>query len=163
MQEKVIETPLGRVLLRATDAGLAEIRFGASVSEDATSRVLDLSAQELLAYFAGELREFSTPIDPRGTDFQLCVWGALREIPFGQTRSYAQQAAAIGRPDAVRAVAAANGKNPLPIVVPCHRVIGSDGSLTGYAGGLGVKQALLELEGVLPVSEPSLFGPGALS
>jgi len=151
---------VGPLLLRATDAGLAEIRYGAVASAESGGPLLGAAARELAEYFAGERRVFTVPLDPSGTAFQRCVWDALAEIPFGQTRSYAQQAGAIGRPDAVRAVAAANGKNPLPIVVPCHRVIGGDGSLTGYAGGLEIKRALLEHEGAIEPESAGLFGAG---
>ena len=102
--------------------------------------------EQIAAYFAGRSRSFDIPLDPVGTPFQLEVWRALLEIPYGQTRSYAEQARRIGRPTALRAVAAANGRNKISIVVPCHRVIGSDGSLTGYGGGLARKRWLLELE-----------------
>jgi methylated-DNA-[protein]-cysteine S-methyltransferase len=105
------------------------------------------AANELRAYFAGVLRVFTVPLDMQGTDFQLDVWNQLLKIPYGETRSYAQVAEAIGRPKAVRAVGAANGSNPVAIVVPCHRVIGSSGKLTGYGGGLPLKKRLLELEG----------------
>lgn len=104
------------------------------------------AVDQLDAYFAGERRSFSLPLAPRGTAFQREVWEALRAIPYGATSSYGALAAAIGRPRAVRAVGLANGRNPLPIVVPCHRVVGSDGSLTGYGGGLEAKRMLLELE-----------------
>ncbi|MFT5090279.1 MAG: methylated-DNA-[protein]-cysteine S-methyltransferase [Candidatus Latescibacterota bacterium] len=109
-------------------------------------------AEQLDAYFTGALREFDLPLAPEGTTFQLEVWAALEEIPYGETISYAELALRIGNPAAVRAVGMANGKNPLPIVVPCHRVIGSDGSLTGFGGGLPTKEFLLKLEGV-PVPE----------
>jgi AraC family transcriptional regulator of adaptative response/methylated-DNA-[protein]-cysteine methyltransferase len=102
--------------------------------------------QDVEAYFAGELRSFDLPLAPCGTDFQKEVWGALAEIPYGETRSYADVAAALGRPKAVRAVGAANGMNALAIVVPCHRVVGADGRLTGYGGGLWRKRRLLDLE-----------------
>ena len=102
--------------------------------------------RQLEAYFAGELRDFDLPLRPEGTVFQRRVWDALRSIPYGETRSYGQLANEIGNPKAVRAVGAANGRNPLPIVVPCHRVIGSDGSLTGFGGGLATKEKLLNLE-----------------
>ena len=101
---------------------------------------------QLLEYFAGQRTQFDLPLDLRGTEFQIRVWQALREIPFGQTRSYMALAEAIGLSKAVRAVAAANGRNPLSIIVPCHRIIGADGSLTGFAGGLQAKAALLALE-----------------
>lgn len=105
---------------------------------------------QLAEYFAGERAEFTVPLALRGTDFQRQVWALLEKIPFGSTRSYADLAHELGNPAAIRAVAAANGRNPVSIIVPCHRAIGSDGSLVGYAGGLSRKRFLLELEGVLP-------------
>ena len=108
--------------------------------------------KQLEEYFAGERRRFDLPLDLRGTDFQQRCWQALLKIPYGETRSYADIARAIGQPSAVRAVGLANGQNPVAIVVPCHRVIGSDGSLTGYGGGLEIKRKLLELEGALSQS-----------
>ena len=105
--------------------------------------------RQLRAYFAGKLRRFDLPLDLQGTEFQLRVWRELEAIPFGETRSYSQIATAIGAPRAVRAVGAANGANPIPIVVPCHRVIGAAGNLVGYGGGLPLKKRLLELEGAL--------------
>ncbi len=102
--------------------------------------------RQLQAYFRGELREFDVPLALEGTEFQLRVWNALRGIPYGETISYLQLAERIGNPKAVRAVGLANGSNPIPIIVPCHRVIGSDGSLTGFGGGLSTKKKLLELE-----------------
>lgn len=110
-------------------------------------RLADLETQ-LGEYLAGERRVFDVPLDPRGTPFQIAVWRELLNIPHGQTRSYQDVAVAIGRPTAVRAVGAANGSNPIPIIIPCHRVIGRDGSLTGYGGGLPMKERLLCLEGV---------------
>jgi len=104
------------------------------------------AAAQLGAYFRGELKEFDLKLNPQGTDFQKKVWGLLREIPLGQTITYGELAVLSGNPKASRAVGAANGKNPLPIVIPCHRVIGSNGKLTGFAGGLAAKKALLKLE-----------------
>jgi methylated-DNA-[protein]-cysteine S-methyltransferase len=104
------------------------------------------AVRQLQAYFAGQLRKFQLPLDIEGTDFQKRVWHELENIPFGETRSYSQIAAAIGSPRAVRAAGAANGANPVPIVVPCHRVIGAGGKLVGYGGGLPLKKLLLELE-----------------
>ena len=104
------------------------------------------AAAQLRDYFSGRRRSFDLPLDPQGTEFQRRVWKALSEIPYGETRSYRDIAAAVGLPRAVRAVGAANGRNPLPVVVPCHRVIGVDGKLVGYAGGLRLKKLLLELE-----------------
>lgn len=106
----------------------------------------DRVARQLDEYFAGTRREFDLPLAPAGTEFQLAAWRALQAIPYGQTRTYQQQAQALGKPKAMRAVGAANGKNPLPIVVPCHRVIGKDGSLVGFGGGLSCKQWLLAHE-----------------
>jgi methylated-DNA-[protein]-cysteine S-methyltransferase len=106
-------------------------------------------ARQLEDYFQGTRREFEVPLDPRGTEFQLRVWRQLLTIPYGTTHSYSQVAIAIGAPSAVRAVGAANGANPIPIIVPCHRVIGSNGKLTGYGGGLPLKRRLLELEGCI--------------
>ena len=112
--------------------------------------VLQSCAMQLQEYFAGERCRFDLPLNGAGTDFQQSVWSALSRIPFGELRSYGDIAREIGRPKAVRAVGAANGSNPLPIIVPCHRVIGSNGSLTGFAGGLDIKKKLLVLEGALP-------------
>ncbi|MDA3028526.1 MAG: methylated-DNA--[protein]-cysteine S-methyltransferase, partial [Actinomycetota bacterium] len=112
------------------------------------SPILDQAMTELREYFAGDRTQFTLPLDPAGTEFQKTVWSSLSRIPSGSTSSYAEQAAAIGRPSAVRAVASANGRNPLAVIVPCHRVIGADGSLTGFAWGLDAKQWLLRHEGV---------------
>jgi methylated-DNA-[protein]-cysteine S-methyltransferase len=114
-------------------------------------------AQQLVAYLAGARRDFDLPLDLRGTPFQLQVWEALRAIPYGQVRSYADLAATIGRPNAVRAVGLANGANPVPVVVPCHRVVGRNGTLTGYGGGLALKARLLQLEGVSLRDLPNLL------
>lgn len=118
----------------------------ADAAETAARRLLSRAVRELEEYFAGERREFTFPTAAEGTPFQLLVWEALREIPYGETRTYGEIARRIGHPGAARAVGQANNRNPLPIVVPCHRVIGASGTLTGYAGGLAVKERLLELE-----------------
>jgi methylated-DNA-[protein]-cysteine S-methyltransferase len=151
---KTIDSPLGPLKLVASDKGLAAILWHdenpsvlhRSPVEDPDHPVLVETARQLRAYFAGKLRRFSLPLDFQGTAFQQSVWQALLTIPFGATRSYAEIARQIGRPQAVRAVGAANGRNPISIVAPCHRVIGSNGALTGYAGGLAAKQHLLGLE-----------------
>lgn len=111
--------------------------------------VLKEAKRQLQAYFARKLRVFDLPLAPYGTEFQKQAWKALSTIPYGETRSYKEQAARIGRPAAVRAVGRANGQNPISIIVPCHRVIGANGKLTGYGGGLGIKEMLLGLEGVI--------------
>lgn len=139
--------------LVAGNEGLRAITFGepgAKISGNTHAHpVLRAAIEQLTAYFAGSLREFSLPLEITGTDFQMRVWSILRGIPYGETRSYLDLAISIGRPTAVRAVGAANGANPLPIVIPCHRVIGANGKLVGYGGGLPLKKRLLELEGGL--------------
>ena len=118
----------------------------ARFERDAEHRVLREAVRQLEFYFRGQLREFDLPLDSGGTAFQRSVWSALRAIPYGETRSYRDVAREIGRPAAVRAVVAANGANPIPVIVPCHRVIASDGSLCGFGGGLEIKRKLLLLE-----------------
>jgi methylated-DNA-[protein]-cysteine S-methyltransferase len=152
MHQLSVDTPIGPLLLVADEAGAAltavhlpGFRDGAAVAAR-SAPVLDEAAEQLTAYFAGERSAFGLPLAPRGTAFQRTVWDALLRIPYGETRSYAQVARELGRPDRVRAVGSANARNPLAVVVPCHRVVGSDGSLTGYAGGLERKRALLDLE-----------------
>jgi methylated-DNA-[protein]-cysteine S-methyltransferase len=156
MASTVIASPVGSLRLTAENEALTEIAFlhnappgrGNLESEPA----LRTAAAQLTEYFAGARRTFDLPLAPVGTAFQRAVWNAVREIPYGQTCSYADVAARIGMPNAVRAVGAANGRNPLPIVVPCHRVVGANGTLTGYGGGLENKRILLELEtGLLPL------------
>jgi methylated-DNA-[protein]-cysteine S-methyltransferase len=147
-----IPSPIGELSLYSDGSRLLRIGFPEQVTELAERRddpILMACARQLKEYFDGTRRHFDLPLEPRGTEFQLRVWEALTQIPYGQTRSYRDIALAIGKPTAVRAVGAANGRNPLPIVVPCHRVIGSDGSLTGFAGGLEAKTRLLQLEGSL--------------
>ena len=149
-------SPVGPLKLVASNAGLVAIlwpddkpgrvRLGA-IAEDPNHPLLVETERQLSAYFAGTLARFDIPLDFRGTDFQRSVWQALLTIPFGETRSYAAIARHIGRPAAVRAVGAANGRNPISIIAPCHRVIGSNGALTGFAGGLDAKDYLLRLEG----------------
>jgi methylated-DNA-[protein]-cysteine S-methyltransferase len=154
---RVAPTPIGRLLLVADATGLVRVAFAgtwspAEIGADwsAGGAIVDAAARELDAYFAGSRRAFAVPRAARGTPFQRRVWDALVAIPYGTTTSYAALARAIGAPAAVRAVGAANGRNPLPIVVPCHRVVGADGSLTGFGGGLALKRRLLALEGAEP-------------
>lgn len=153
------DSPVGALMLAAGDAGIHAVEFPENrhpVKRDGdwregTHPLLDATMRQLDAYFAGQRRDFDLPLAPRGTPFQLQVWQALRSIPFGQTWSYARLAQAIDNPSAMRAVGAANGRNPIPIIVPCHRVIGANGTLTGFGGGLPTKEFLLRLEGALPV------------
>lgn len=155
---KTMKSPVGELKLIAGAQGLAAIlwendpplRVPLMVEkEDKNNPLLVEAEKQLLEYFSGKRKIFSLALDPVGTDFQKKVWKALREIPFGETRSYGELARQLGNPKASRAVGAANGKNPLSIVVPCHRVVGANGALTGFAGGLENKAVLLKLEGVL--------------
>jgi len=153
LAHRVVPSPIGPLGLYATDEALVALQLPESAhppvleqADDARAGrhpILDAAARELDDYFAGRLTAFHTPLAPRGTEFQLQTWRALTTIPLGETRSYAQIAAAIGRPAAVRAVGSANGHNPIALIVPCHRVIGSDGSLTGFAFGEDIKRRLL--------------------
>lgn len=156
-------SPVGELLLAADDTGLTTVRFEQSrhgrddragwthVADASTpaARILAEARSQLEAYFAGSRTSFDLPLAAQGTPFQQRVWSALRDIPFGETISYAELARRVGVPRAMRAVGGANGRNPLPIVVPCHRVIGADGSLTGFGGGIERKRVLLDHEGAL--------------
>lgn len=153
----VLDAPIGRLRLAATDAGLVAVLFPNQKDVSFPMRDgsagarahLEQAAKALAKYFEGRKREFSgLTLAPSGTPFQMSVWRALSGIPYGETRSYADIARAIGNPKGMRAVGLANGKNPIPIIVPCHRVIGADGSLTGFGGGLPTKKWLLEFEGI---------------
>lgn len=156
-----IDSPVGPLLLGANEAGVCLVEFHESRHRvprssdwrEGESELLERARKQLAEYFAGERRTFDLPLAPQGTEFQRAVWQALADIPYGETISYAQLATRVGKPTASRAVGAANGRNPLPIVLPCHRVIGADGSLTGFGGGLPTKQFLLRLEGALQADE----------
>lgn len=153
---KLVDSPIGVLRLVASEKGLVAILWKndkprrvllGEVVEEPSHPVLVRTEKELKEYFAGKLRVFSIPLDMRGTPFQNEVWRALLGIPFGETRSYGDLAKRLGNPAASRAVGAANGRNPVAIIVPCHRVVGATGSLTGFAGGLEAKAYLLSLEG----------------
>lgn len=150
-----LKTPLGICLITGDEDGISEIKILDEEPEpsDSIPESLIPAVNQIKAYFKGELKEFNIKLNPTGTDFQKQVWLALNEIPYGETRSYLQLSKKLGNVKAIRAVAAANGKNPLWIAIPCHRVIGSDGSLTGYAGGLWRKKWLLDLENPSPQQE----------
>ncbi len=148
-----LDTPIGELLLAGDDDGLSLVSFPeGSMRRDPEpdwiykEKPFIAARRQLTEYFAGERREFDLPLKLSGTEFQMSVLDALQQIPYGETTSYAEIAERIGRPKAVRAVGAANGRNPIPIIVPCHRVIGSHGELTGFGGGLDTKEALLRLE-----------------
>lgn len=149
---RVMRSPVGVLVLRASATGLTSIDVGTHESshagDPAAEAVLDRAERELGEYFDGRRTDFDVPLDLRGTDFQLAAWRALCRIPYGTTVSYADQAAMIGSPRATRAVGSANGRNPIPIIVPCHRVVARDGSLGGYSLGLEMKRVLLAREGV---------------
>lgn len=153
MQYAVTESPVGPLLLVMDDTGLRLIHFQAGprpLTPEAEWRSVAAlpgdAAAQLAEYFAGERRAFDLPLAPAGTTFQLEVWAAVEEIPYGETVTYAGLARRLGNAASTRAVGLANGRNPLPVVIPCHRVVGSDGSLTGYGGGLAIKRTLLAHE-----------------
>jgi methylated-DNA-[protein]-cysteine S-methyltransferase len=157
------DSPIGRLLLSGDTTGLQQVLMDIDdkpwrIDEHWRSATdeLDEVCRQLDEYFAGRRQRFELPLAPQGTVFQQAVWQALQSIPYGQTSSYSALAAKIARPKAVRAVGAANGANPIAIIIPCHRVIGRDGSLTGYAGGLPRKALLLRLEGAQPAEQTPL-------
>lgn len=157
----LLQTPIGALQLFSTSKGLMKLALPnepRSVAETYIRRLLgaitiredaaahEIALAELTAYFAGACHAFNVPLDPRGTPFQRLVWDAVAAVPYGETRTYGEIARTIGRPAAARAVGAANGANPLPVIIPCHRLIGANGDLTGYGGGIEIKRQLLALE-----------------
>lgn len=163
-QHTLIDSPYGPLTLVATDGTLSGLymteqrhRPPEETFGDRDAGPFGEAISQLEAYFAGELREFELPMRLDGTPFQRTVWQQLQLIPYGETRTYGQLAEALGKPNASRAVGLANGKNPIGVIVPCHRVIGAGGSLTGYGGGLDRKQRLLAFEGATPRKENALF------
>lgn len=143
----IYESPFGPIRMDYEGEVLVRLRtVEPTVQTGERTELTDRAMEQLREYFSGQRKQFELPYELRGTEFQKKVWAALEAIPYGQTRSYREIAQAVGNPKAVRAVGAANGKNPMWVVVPCHRVIGADGGLTGYAGGVELKRALLELE-----------------
>jgi len=147
----VVASPAGPLGLEAEGDVLTHVSFHArgSITRGRLAGILGETARQLDAYFAGRLTVFDLSIEPTGTPFQVSVWDALQTIPYGATWTYAELARRLGRPKAVRAVGAANGRNPIPIIIPCHRVVGSNGRLVGFGGGLNVKRQLLALERTL--------------
>ena len=146
-----IDSPIGWLRIFENGRGITRIQFVSDTREqlnitEANTPLLKEAVRQLTDYFAGKRKEFALPLDPRGTNFQLKTWEALQDIPYGETRTYKHIAETIGCPKGCRAVGLANNRNPIPIIVPCHRVIGVNGSLTGYAGGLDKKEWLLALE-----------------
>jgi methylated-DNA-[protein]-cysteine S-methyltransferase len=143
-----IDSPIGTLLATCTAEGLTALTFDPPADAESSEAhpLLRQLESELRAYFAKDLKHFSVPLAPQGTPFQLQVWTALQKVDYGSTRSYLEQSKVVGDPKAIRAVAHANGQNPIAILIPCHRIVGSDGTLTGYAGGLWRKKFLLDLE-----------------
>ena len=157
MSEVFINSPLGTLLIQGDDTGLQRVEFVDETIPQSESipAVLEKTVLQLHAYFEGKCSSFDLKLNPQGTDFQKRVWLQLAKIPFGKTTSYLQMAKDLGDPKVIRAAASANGKNPIAIIIPCHRVIGSDNSMTGYAGGIWRKKWLLEHES--PVKQQRLF------
>ncbi len=161
----VITSPVGPLTLAASASGLRAVLFGAEAPasggarNEAAAGILAQAEAQLASYFAGERLTFDLPLDPLGTPFQLAAWQVLRGIPYGTMISYGEQARRLGQPAAARAVGAANGRNPLSIVVPCHRVVGADGRLVGFGGGIATKRFLLDLEAATLASRRTRRGP----
>lgn len=169
LHSTIFKSPVGPLFLAASNHGLVALEFDVRLPGQQSIRpnprdlraerngfkfelsatAMETCVQQMTEYFAGHRREFSFPLDLRGTDFQIACWRALLKIPYGETRTYADIARAVGSPQGFRAVGMANNRNPVAIVVPCHRVIASDGTLCGYGGGLDIKRKLLQLEGAL--------------
>jgi methylated-DNA-[protein]-cysteine S-methyltransferase len=160
MPSRAVDTPIGTLGIVGSDDGLSRVLWSAKGLPEDSCAVLDDAAAQLDAYFAGELERFDVPLAVHGTDFQKRVWDELVRIPFGETISYSELARRLGDPKLVRAVGLANGRNPIAIIQPCHRVIGADGSLTGYGWGVDRKEWLLRHEGVYSAADlqPTLFG-----
>ncbi|WP_323847236.1 methylated-DNA--[protein]-cysteine S-methyltransferase [Microbulbifer magnicolonia] len=162
---EIYPTGFGDVGIAADERGLVALEFHSGDRplrlepdwQRGSTALTDAAARQLEEYFAGARRDFDLPLNPRGTEFQRRVWDALLRIPYGETRSYRQQAGSLGNLKAIRAVARANGANRIAVVIPCHRVIGADGTLTGYAGGLDMKARLLTLEGARFVQQAELL------
>lgn len=146
MSAFTMQSPIGLLTVEEENGAIAAIHFGGVAVCEPVTPLLCQAKQQLTEYFAGHRRSFNLPLAPHGTPFQQAAWSALCQIPYGEVRTYAQQAAAIGKPNACRAIGMANHCNPIPILIPCHRVIGKGGKLTGYAGGLDTKRYLLTLE-----------------
>jgi len=155
----VIDSPIGKLRITGNDEAIFEISFATDdkQSSNVAPKEVAKCAKQLREYFANERKAFDLVLKPAGTDFQQSVWNELHNTPFGKTTTYAKQAAKLGDLKAIRAVGTANGKNPIPIVIPCHRVIGSDGSMTGYAGGIDKKEWLLKHEGVILGTQMDMF------
>ena len=155
----MMESPLGNILLEADDKGITIVQFSwaEGVAKETSNVILNQCAKELSQYFNEKRMFFSVPLSLNGTDFQMRVWAELQNVPYGTTSTYLKMAQKLGDEKVIRAAASANGKNPIAIIVPCHRVIGTNGDLVGYAGGLDKKKWLLEHEGALNKDQLELF------
>lgn len=155
----MMDSPLGSIMIEADDNGITVVEFSwaENISAVSTNSLLNQCAQELSEYFLDNRMFFTVPLSPKGTDFQLRVWDKLRNIPYGETISYLKMAQELGNEKLIRSAASANGKNSIAIIIPCHRVIGANGDLVGYAGGLDKKKWLLEHEGALNKDQFELF------
>ena len=162
MRCEFIDSPIGWLAVVSVDEGLESIRFGRNTPPGSvvSPKADSAAVWQLSEYFAGKRRQFDLPLVLRGTPFQLSVWRELLRIPHGETRTYGQIADNLGKRGAARAVGRSNHDNPIPVIVPCHRVVGHDGSLTGYAGGLNIKEKLLSLEGALTTKEQKVTDAG---
>jgi methylated-DNA-[protein]-cysteine S-methyltransferase len=160
-----MDSPVGPLMIAGDEEGLGYISFSTGKGaispgpdwQEGNCRIVQETMRQLQAYFARKLTEFDLPLKPKGTPFQLEVWRELQNIPFGTVISYGELASRIGRPKASRAVGSANGSNPIPIVIPCHRVIGCNGDMTGYGGGVQIKESLLQLEGFISARQIAYF------
>uniref|UniRef100_UPI004049FBA9 methylated-DNA--[protein]-cysteine S-methyltransferase n=1 Tax=Fulvivirga sp. TaxID=1931237 RepID=UPI004049FBA9 len=158
MGQANFNSPVGPIAICSEDGYITKIEFNKHLEAEATDSVIEDCKTELTEYFDGKRKTFDIKIKPVGTEFQLRVWNMLKEIPFGKTISYSDLAIRLGDLKVIRAAGTANGKNKIPIIIPCHRVIGKDGSLVGFAGGLDIKEKLLRHEGVISGEQIKIFG-----
>lgn len=158
MYEDIYYSPVGPLLIKASEVAVHSISFDIETCSNSTNRITKHCKQQLDEYFSNKRLSFDLPLEPQGTTFQKKVWSQLQSIPFGKSMSYSELAISLGNIKVIRAAGTANGKNPIPIVIPCHRVMGKDGSLVGFAGGLKRKEWLLKHEGVIKGEQMNIFG-----
>ncbi len=158
MEQIIYHSPVGPLAIYSNEEAIIEIKFDGEIQTENSSSIIEKCVQQLDEYFDGKRENFDLELNPTGTDFQLKVWKELQNIPFGKTRTYSEMAVKLGDIKVIRAAGTANGKNKIPIIIPCHRVIGKDGSLVGFGGGLDRKEWLLQHEGVLKGEQMKIFG-----
>ncbi|HNP17975.1 MAG TPA: methylated-DNA--[protein]-cysteine S-methyltransferase [Fulvivirga sp.] len=158
MEQLIYHSPIGPLAIYSSEEAIVEIRFDGHLESEKSSSIIEQCVQQLDEYFEGKRENFELKLNPTGTDFQLRVWKELQNIPFGKTCSYSEMAIKLGDIKVIRAAGTANGKNKIPIIIPCHRVIGKDGSLVGFGGGLDRKEWLLQHEGILKGEQMKIFG-----